>query len=273
LSACRIADNKLRITRVLSTEVESPTVKVFTFKDSHCVRARPGQFLMLWIPGVDEIPLSILNADEDGTIAVAVKKIGTATKTLHSVKAGGLIGVRGPFGNWFTLKSGRLLMAGGGTGIAPLSFLLRKLNVKRARSLFVLGAKSKEELLFMDKLRQVCSGRNLVATTEDGSYGMKCLATAALENLLTHERFDMIYACGPERMLKRVFDLAEKHDINMEASLERIMRCAVGLCGSCVIGRYRVCKDGPVFTKEVLREVKDEFGISKRDFDGRTIPV
>lgn len=273
MSAYHIADNRLRITRILRAEAESPTVKTFTFRDKHCARARPGQFLMLWIPGVDEIPLSILNADKDGTTAVAVKKIGAATEALHNMKAGEPIGIRGPFGNWFTLKKGRLLMVGGGTGIAPLLFLAKKLNAKQARPTLVLGAKSKEELLFLDELGQLCSSGNLVATTEDGSYGMKCLATEPLEQQMVKQRFDMVYACGPEQMLKRVFDLAEKHRTSMEASLERMMRCAVGLCGSCVIGRYRVCKDGPVFTTETLREVKDEFGVSKRDFDGRKISI
>ena len=273
MSAYHIADNRLRITRILRAEAESPTVKTFTFKDKHCARARPGQFLMLWIPGVDEIPLSILDADEDGTIAAAVKKIGPATKALHNMKAGEPIGIRGPFGNWFTLKEGKLLMVGGGTGIAPLLFLAKKLNAKQARPTLVLGAKSKEELLFLDELGQLCSSGNLVATTEDGSYGTKCLATEPLEKQMTKQRFDMVYACGPEQMLKRVFDLAEKHRTCMEASLERIMRCAVGICGSCVIGRYRVCRDGPVFTKETLREVKNEFGVSKRDFDGRKISI
>jgi dihydroorotate dehydrogenase electron transfer subunit len=273
LSAYHIADNRLRITRILIAEMESPTIKTFKFRDKHCAGARPGQFLMLWIPGVDEIPLSILNADQNGMTEVVVKNVGQATKTLHNMGAGQLIGIRGPFGNSFTLGQGTLLMVGGGTGMAPLLFLARKLNAKQAKPLFVLGAKSKEELLFIGELRRLCSQENLVATTEDGSYGMKCLATEPLEKMMKKQSFDMIYACGPEQMLRRVFDVAEKHDVRMEASLERIMRCAVGLCGSCVIGRYRVCRDGPVFTKETLREVKDEFGKSKRDFDGRKIPA
>lgn len=273
MSAYHTADNRLRITPILAAETESPTVKTLVFRDKHCAGARPGQFLMLWIPGVDEIPLSIMNAEQDGMTAVAVKKIGQATKKLHGTKVGELIGVRGPFGNSFTIRDGRLLIVGGGTGMAPLLFLAKKLNLRQARPRFVLGAKSGEELLFLDRLRQLCSAGDLMATTEDGSLGMKCLATEPLEGLMAKERFDMIYACGPEQMLRKVFDLAEKHGISMQASLERIMRCAVGLCGSCVMGRYRVCRDGPVFTVEMLREVKDEFGVSKRDFDGRRISV
>ena len=112
-----------------------------------------------------------------------------------------------------------------------------------------------------------------VAATEDGSYGMQCLATEPLENLLKKHSFDMIYTCGPEQMMRKVFDLAEKRKLPMEASLERLMRCGIGLCGSCVIGKYRVCRDGPVFNSAQLREVKAEFGISKLGFDGNRIPI
>jgi dihydroorotate dehydrogenase electron transfer subunit len=248
-------------------------VKTFTFKDRLCSTAKPGQFLMLWIPGVDEIPLSILDANKNGTVDVAVKKVGQATQAMHMKKVGEAIGVRGPFGNSFTPKRGRILMVGGGTGIAPLSFMAKKLPSKTTRLVFVAGAKTKEELLFLNKIKKVCSQKDLVATTEDGSYGTKCLATAPLESLLAREKFDMIYTCGPEQMMLKTFVLAEKHGIALEASLERLMRCAIGLCGSCVVGKYRVCRDGPVFTSNQLREVKKEFGITKRDFNGKKIPL
>ena len=275
MSAYRIAANKLRTTRILSIKDESSTAKTFAFKDKECVKAKPGQFLMLWIPGVDEIPLSILDAKENGTVSVAVKKVGEATQAIHNKRAGDIIGVRGPFGNNFTTKEGKILMVGGGTGTVPLLFLAKKLASKAAKLVFVIGAKTREELLFMDELKRILAGEKtrLIAATEDGSYGIKGLATTPLETLLEKEKFDMIYTCGPEQMMRKVFDLAEKYGIVLEVSLERLMRCAIGLCGSCVIGRYRVCKDGPVFTAEQLREVKNEFGVSKRDFDGRKIPL
>jgi len=271
--AYRIVANQLRTTRILNVKTESPTVKTFTFKDKVCTRAKPGQFLMFWIPGVDEIPLSILDANGDGAVSVAVKKVGEATQALYNKKVGEIVGLRGPFGNSFTLKRGRILMVGGGTGIAPLLFLTKKLASKATKLVSVVGAKTKKELLFIDKLEEICSEGNLVATTEDGSYGIKCLATALLESLLAKERFDAIYTCGPEQMMLKAFVLAEKHGITLEASLERLMRCAIGLCGSCVVGKYRVCRDGPVFTASQLREVRSEFGISKRDFYGKKIPL
>jgi len=74
-------------------------------------------------------------------------------------------------------------------------------------------------------------------------------------------------------MRKKMFLLAEQHDVALQASLERLMHCAMGLCGSCVLGGFRVCMDGPVFTKEKLRSVKDEFGRFKLNFDGRKVKV
>jgi dihydroorotate dehydrogenase electron transfer subunit len=252
-------------------KTESPTTKTFTLKDRLCAKAKPGQFLMLWIPNIDEIPLSVMNAG-NGQVSVTVKAVGDATRHLNKMEIGELVGVRGPFGNNFTQNSGRILMVGGGTGTAPLLFLAKKLAAKAKRLALVIGAKTKTELLFLNQLDALCTEQSTVATTEDGSYGLKCLATEPLDKLLKKEKFDMVYACGPEPMIRQVFELAEKHRIPMEASLERLMRCGIGLCGSCVIGKYRVCRDGPVFTAAQLREVKDELGISKLGFDGNRIP-
>jgi dihydroorotate dehydrogenase electron transfer subunit len=272
LSAYHTATNTLRTTRILSVAAESPTVKVFTIKDTLCAKAEPGQFLMLWVPRVDEIPLSVLNA-ADGKVSVAVKAVGEATQALHRLKSGDTIGVRGPFGNHFTMNQGKLLLAAGGTGTAPLLFLAKRLIPKAERLTFVTGAKTKAELLFLHELNAACTPQSVTAATEDGSHGLKCLATEPVETLLNKTKFDMVYTCGPELMIRKVFELSEQHGIPVEASLERLMRCSIGLCGSCVIGKYRVCRDGPVFNSAQLREVKAELGVSKLGFDGNRIPL
>jgi len=264
--------NTLRTTPILDVKVETPTVKTYTLKDDLCAKAKPGQFLMLWIPGIDEIPLSILNA-ENGTVQFSVKAVGDATRHLHGMSIGETLGIRGPFGNCFTETRGRVLLVGGGTGTAPLLFLAKRLATKADRLSFVIGARSKDELLFLNELGGVCTDENLTATTDDGSYGLKCFATQPLEELMTKEKFNMVYTCGPEQMVRKIFNLAEKRKIAMEASLERLMRCGIGLCGSCMIGKYRVCRDGPVFTTAQLSEVKDELGISRLGFDGSRINI
>jgi dihydroorotate dehydrogenase electron transfer subunit len=230
---------------------------------------------MLWIPGVDEIPLSILGAGTADSALVAVKKVGEATEALHRMKVGDRIGIRGPFGNSFTYTEGRILMVGGGTGTVPLLFLAKRLAPTARDMVFVLGAKTENELLFRKQLEGILRKKEerLVVSTEDGSCGITGLCTEPVEKLLIEKKFDMIYTCGPESMMLKVFEKAEKHGTGLEASLERLMRCAVGLCGSCTIGRYRVCADGPIFGSRQLREVRSEFGISKHDFDGCKIPL
>ena len=264
--------NTLRTTRLLNVKTESPTVKTLTFRDGACAKANPGQFLMLWIPGVDEIPLSIMSV-EDGQVSVSVKEVGDATRHLHGMKVGETVGLRGPFGNCFSENAGRVLLVGGGTGTAPLLFLAKRLAAKAKHLSFLMGAKTRSELLFLDELGSLCSQKSVVAATEDGTYGLRCLVTEPLEKLLGREKFDVVFCCGPELMVRKVFDLVEKVGVSFEASLERFMRCGIGLCGSCVIGKYRVCRDGPVFNAARLREVKDELGVSKLGFDGSRIPV
>jgi dihydroorotate dehydrogenase electron transfer subunit len=262
--------NTLRTTYIEQVKVENATTSTFTFKDKLCGKARPGQFLMLWIPGVDEIPLSVMNV-EGHAVSVSVKAVGDATRALNGMAVGEIVGVRGPFGNWFTESRGKVLLVGGGTGAAPLLFLARKLAAKAEHLAFVVGAKSKSELLFLSQLEALCT-EVPVAATEDGSYGLKCLVTEPLERLLAKEKFDLVYACGPEPMIRQVFDLTEESGLVLEASLERLMRCGIGLCGSCMIGKYRVCRDGPVFDRTRLYEVKDELGVVKLGLDGKRVP-
>jgi len=271
LSTSLTAANKIRTSEIVQVQAESPTVKTFTIYDRLCSKAKPGQFLMLWLPSIDEIPLSIMNVGKD-LVSVSVKQVGDATRHLHGMEAGATVGVRGPFGNSFTESRGRVLLVGGGTGTAPLLFLAKQLAAKTERLSFVEGAKTKDELLFIQELGGICNEKTLTTTTEDGTYGLQCLVTEPLAKLLDREKFDMIYTCGPEVMVKKIFDLTEQRKLPLEASLERLMRCGIGLCGSCVIGKYRVCRDGPVFTAAQLREVKDELGISKLGFDGARIP-
>jgi len=229
---------------------------------------------MVWIPGVDEIPLSVSGVYSDGTVSITVTKVGEATEALHKLKIGDYIGVRGPFGNSFQISSGNVLLVGGGTGMAPLAFLAEKLVKKSKRIVFVIGAKKADELLFWDRVKSSLSRANseIVVLTEDGSVGLRGMATDPLEKLFEKEKFDMVYTCGPEPMIREIFLSAERFEVSLQASLERIMRCGIGVCGSCMIGKYRVCRDGPVFDSQQLREVIEEIGKYKRNFDGSIFP-
>jgi dihydroorotate dehydrogenase electron transfer subunit len=267
--------NRMRIVEIHNSERENPTVKTLTFTDNLCAKAFPGQFVMVWIPGIDEIPISLSGINQDGLSSITVNSVGDASKALNKKKIGESIGIRGPFGNGFVLTGGNVMVVGGGTGIGPLMPLTERL-VKVADKVTVMsGAKSRDNLLFLDRIPKILSKVNskFLFTTEDGSYGFECLVTKQVEKRLAKEKFDMIYTCGPEQMMYKLFVLAERHKVPIQASMERIMRCSIGLCGSCVIGKLRVCKDGPVLNSNQLRSVKDEFGKKYLDFTGKKITI
>ena len=264
------AYNWLRTVRIKEVKVETPNIKTFFFKDRLCSNAKPGQFVMVWIPGVDEIPLSVSGVHPNGLASVTVAKVGEATSALHNMRPEDLIGIRGPFGNSFTLSEGKVLLVAGGTGVIPLAFLAEKLVKTSSRIVFLIGAKSKRELLFLNRIKATISkiDGKIEVSTEDGSYGVKGKVTELLEQALRNEESNMLYLCGPEPMIRRAFLLAKRRKIEVQASLERLMRCGIGICGSCAIGKYQVCKDGPVFDSGRLEETMNELGIFKRDFDG-----
>ena len=275
MSGYPIENNFLRTVKIEKTVKESPSVKSFFFNDKLCTQGKPGQFVMVWLPRFDEIPMSISSANSNGLASITAANVGEATRLLHQKEEDNIIGVRGPFGNSFQLVKGKVLLVGGGTGVAPLVFLAEKLVKEKIKMTFLLGAKTKDELLFLPKIHNMLSKTQskIATSTEDGSFGHKGVVTELAEEILKKERFDTIYTCGKEQMLFKIFELSKKHKTNLQASLERLMRCAIGLCGSCTLGKYRVCIDGPVFTDRQLREVEGEFGCFRRDFDGRKIPV
>jgi dihydroorotate dehydrogenase electron transfer subunit len=267
--------NRMRIVEIVDAKKENPTVKTFTFVDKLCGKAEPGQFVMVWIPGVDEIPMSLSAISAEGLSSITVNGIGEASRALNQKEKGDQIGIRGPFGNGFVPVGGNVMVVGGGTGLAPLMPLTEKLVKVVDKVTLMSGVKCRDNLVFLDRTNDILSGvdSETVFTTEDGSYGIECLVVEQVEKKLKKEKFDMIYTCGPEQMMYNIFLLAEQHNVPLQASLERIMRCAIGLCGSCQIGKLRVCKDGPVLTSEQLRSVKEEFGKFQLDFTGKRVKL
>jgi len=186
---------------------------------------------------------------------------------------GDRIGIRGPYGRPFTRKKGKCLLVGGGTGLAPLVPLAAVLAKNGAEVTLVIAGKSEDQLLLRKNAIAHLSGKKhrVLFTTEDGSYGMTGLASDMVKKLLREEKFSMVYTCGPEKMMKKIFDLAEAANVPGEASLERIMKCGVGLCGSCTIGEYLLCRDGPVLSFQQIRKVLKKFGIFWRTDAGTPV--
>ena len=256
--------NAPRITTVHTGKQETPTVKTLTFKDPSPIV--PGQFYMIWIPGVDEIPMSVSYISES-IKAITFRRIGDATEALFNLRKGDAIGLRGPYGNGFALKGRRPLFIAGGTGAAMLAPAIELIQRKKRTATVILGAKTKGDLFFERRLSR--AGARVLVTTDDGSKGYHGFASDLAKDLLKNASYDAMYTCGPEPMMKTL--LAFSRQRVFEASLERYMKCAIGLCGQCCIGDgLRVCAVGPIFDGKTLKIIPD-FGGFKRDASGRRI--
>lgn len=239
---------------------ETPSVKTFLVEGLPDLSAEPGQFLMVWIPGSGEIPLAV-SANLGDAIQLTVKRRGDTSERLHELRPGDEIGLRGPFGNGFSEPSGLPLLVGGGYGIAPLRHLYRS-GLKEAEAYVIVGAATAEELLFLEELDPIH------VSTEDGSRGHRGDVIEPVLKVLDSEKVDRVYTAGPEKMIQGIYSICQKRGIGMEASLERVMKCGVGICGSCLIDGFRVCQDGPVADRQKLSEL-DEFGKWERTFSGK----
>ncbi len=265
--------NKPIVIPIEKIETNTPSIKTFFMKVPLIAQQGiPGQFLMVWTFN-DEIPMSLSYIDpKKDLIGITVKKVGSSTEMMHSMSEGSLIGVRGPYGNGFKIAGSRILVVGGGVGMACLFSLILPLIEEQKNVTVLIGALTQDELLFQKSLQKYTTYENfrLSTATDDGSTGFHGLVTELMDDTLQKETFDQIYACGPEPMLKTAFNIAESFNIAFQASLERYMKCGIGLCGSCCINEQIVCKDGPIFESQVLRTM-NEFGHSKRDPSGRLI--
>lgn len=250
---------------------ETPLVRSYIF--DYPVRAKPGQFVNIWVPGVDEKPMSI--AFDDGkSYKLSIAAIGHGTQELQKKKAGDYIGIRGPYGTHFSWKKKqRIAMLAGGYGAGPLYFAA-SLAVKEGCHVdFFLGARSKTHLLFASIIKKLPHTRFL-PSTDDGSAGFKGTNVA---NWTQHQeegaRYDLVLTCGPEPMMKSVSDIAWGKKIDAQISVERYMKCAFGICGNCCVDDLGIttCQNGTVMPNSLARKLK-EFGVYHRDSVGRKHP-
>jgi len=245
--------HRMKISKVVQ---ENSQVKTFVFEGRFI--AEPGQFVMAWLPGMDEKPMSIAN---DAPFALSIAAVGPWSRAAHKLKAGGSMWVRGPYGNAYTLKGKRVIMVGGGYGIAPLRFLYMRARERGIQATMVMGARSKTLLMLLPKCEKV-------VTTDDGSAGMKGRVTDALEMLLKKGKYDCVYTCGPEMMMKGVADMCARYKVKCQVSIERYMKCGFGICGQCAIDGKLACYDGTIF--EDVSGLK-EFGKCSRDVTGKKV--
>lgn len=207
--------------------------------------AEPGQFVMAWLPGVEERPLAVM---DDDPLSLTVCEVGPFTCALCALRPGDRLWVRGPFGHGFGLHGRRHLLVGGGSGTASLTLLAKVARSRGHDVTAVLGARAAEGLMLEWRFRE--AGARVALTTDDGTAGARGTVLEAVGPLLAEGWPDAVYGCGPEPMLRALDARARAHSVPCWVSLERVMRCGIGVCGSCHCGERLVCADGPVFRAE-----------------------
>jgi dihydroorotate dehydrogenase electron transfer subunit len=212
-------------------------------------QAQPGQFIHLQIPAENVFlrrPFGIADTDE-GTLTMYYRVTGKGTRALTGLQQGDTVNCLGPLGNGFSLSSKRPLLVGGGMGLAPLLLLAKSFQGEVD---VLMGGRNHSELFWKDIFEPHV--HEIFIATDDGSMGTKGFTTELLPELLSKRKYDCIYTCGPEIMMRGIARIAEQYDIPCQVSLEKRMACGLGACLSCVCdtangARKKICKDGPVF--------------------------
>jgi dihydroorotate dehydrogenase electron transfer subunit len=238
-------------TVVRNVEVAAQTFHIIL--EGELPLSAPGQFSMVQISsGMDPFlrrPLAILG-QKNKRQEMLYRIRGEGTRVLSEKKEGESVKVLGPLGKGFTRHDGKkIVYVAGGTGLPPVLSLAERIKSGH----FVIGAKSRHDLPLLERLQSI-PNTEIIIMTEDGSLGNKGLATDIIDDLIRdgdHGEDTIIYACGPEGMLKEVSMQAAKTGILCEISLEERMSCGFGACTGCVVrtikGNKRVCREGPVF--------------------------
>ena len=253
--------------RVESVKDLTATEKLFRFvrEDGKTFGHKPGQFMQVSIIGIGEAPISVSSSPTRGDyLEMGIRKTGTLTDTMHKLKVGDVIGMRGPFGTFFdtdSMKGRDLLLISGGCGLAPMRALIQFIEDKRddfGEVTILYGAKSPDDVLYKDELVKWRNSKKVQCqvTVDDIPEGT-CWDTnvGLITKLIPPLEIDLAKTTavivGPPIMYKFVIqELSSKgmKDNDIVVSLERYMKCGVGKCGHCTIDNLYCCIDGPVFT-------------------------
>lgn len=251
---------------------ETPGVQTYdiTFDDAAVAYSfLPGQFNMLYMPGIGESAISVSSDPGDSTkLRHTVRAVGNVTRAMTRLRPGDRLGVRGPFGTAWPVDDFRgqdVIVVAGGLGLAPLRpvvyhFIRHRANYGRVTLLY--GARSPSDLLFETEYEAWRAGgidvQPIVNVAPASWHGAVGFVTAPLATLPLDPARTAVFTCGPDVMMRFVAEGAVNRGVparQVFVSLERNMNCAVGLCGHCQVGSAFVCKDGPVFPFERVRQL------------------
>ncbi len=244
---------------------ENETVRTLYF--DYELAGQPGQFIMLTDLENGEKPFSISECDDD-YFAVTIKKLGKFTESIFQKQAGDLLSFRGPYGSSFSLGGENCLLVGGGYAVPPLYFLSRELLKRRSNITVINGARTQEDLVFCGRFQKM--GLDYKRITDAGCLGRAGTSLDIARELLSQQKFDMVYVSGPELMMSAMrLVLAEFKELEYEFLFERYMKCAIGICGNCTIDPLgiRLCVEGPVLARTQIEQLT-EFGKYHRNAAG-----
>lgn len=238
-----MCDSIYRVYRVVARRQEGEVGATLILDGA--LPAEPGQFVMVWLPGIEERPLAVMSADP---LSLTIREVGPFTRAIAALNPGDRVWVRGPYGHGFPLNDGSMLLVGGGSGIASLTLLARR-GVQAGKQVHVvLGARTAGQLMLGWRFEEL--GVPVTMATDDGSVGLRGTVVDALDALMRADRPGAIYACGPEPMLLALWRGLQDSAVPLYVSLERAMKCGFGVCGNCHCGDRLVCRDGPVFAAQ-----------------------
>ncbi|HTS78895.1 MAG TPA: FAD/NAD(P)-binding protein [Bryobacteraceae bacterium] len=254
---------------------ETPDTFTLTLEppEAQSSRFEPGQFSMLWVFGVGELPISISGDADAGAHVYTVRSVGAATNSLVSREPGESLGVRGPYGVGWPMEAARgrdVVVVAGGIGLAPLRPVIYRVlrNRDQYRRLVILyGARSPRDILFRKELAAWAKQKDtqVLSTVDYGGlswHGHVGVVTSLLKYVRLQPAQTVAMVCGPEIMMRFVArELVGKGIAaeNLYLSMERHMKCAVGLCGRCQWGQHFICKDGPVFSFDRIAPLLDRY--------------
>ncbi len=263
--------------RVASIDKETHdtfTLALEPFEGEELKPFAPGQFSMLYVFGVGELPISISGDPErPGRLVYTVRSVGQATYALVTRRAGDAVGVRGPFGTQWPMAAARgkdVLIIGGGIGLAPLRPAIYHILRHRGdygRLIVLYGARSPRDLLYRKELAawSYLPDTQVLTTVDYGGVtwrGYVGVVTTLFRYVRLQPASTVALMCGPEIMMRYVIRELESRGVppgNVHISMERNMKCAVGFCGHCQLGPYFICKDGPIFTPGEMRPWLDKY--------------
>ncbi|MEI7511704.1 MAG: dihydroorotate dehydrogenase electron transfer subunit [Candidatus Peregrinibacteria bacterium] len=252
---------------------------VWTFVFEGTLNSTPGQFVNVWIPGVNEKPFSIAR-DWGNEIWLTVCAVGPFSKALCEKQVGDRVGIRGPYGKGFQItpltrgaqmEAKTVVLVGGGYGMAPLHNAGIAHQKNGATVIAITGARSAKNVLFVEECKN--SGFETFITTDDGTLGQKGFTTDILDKLLEERKIDLVQTCGPEKMMKRIAEKCRAKGVLCEVSIERYMKCGFGVCGQCTVDGTgeRMCKSGPAVDGNYALDNIPEFGMYHRGPEGQKV--